>query len=702
MQLALRQPDALPAAEGDWLPTVVAAPMLGCSMRHLTRLCETKYEGHGLAKRDGDKWLVHRLADDRLRTPIDTLQRDLGHIAELRAAKVSPAFIELAEARRNIVAGFAAYRLKHRNRPADEVRRLYIGELMSQGLVGGTSPVKKLKPRAFINWCNAYDTGGLSALVPAWGGNQAREESIGPEAWRAFMQFIRTGHAKRAKDAYRLVKGLIFAEHAQPGDAAAWKWPHYRTVLRAYAVRISEPERVLHEEGPHKFRAKCLPKIARSLEDYAAGSHFCGDVRTFDFMARVPNGAGGWKRTRLKLTAWLDVRSRYLVGWCIADEANSDTILSAFKSACLAAETIPDAVTIDNGKDYRSVGGRGRRVRKWDEFDSKRVFSAFERLGVEVYYALVRHPWSKIIEPWFPRVKDRFDKWFPSWWGGKTDERPWDAERWTREHIQLLPTTLDVEDAFGEWLAGEHEQIINGDGMFGLCPRQAMRQYFTAQPRKVHADVLALACTKMGRSVKVTANGVRHNNIWYGKHDPEVWQLMGREVSILADPVEADRVTLCDDKGIPICIAYADRNLGQSQSEVRAAMKMKRNAERITAKYPEARDIAMSTPMERIARLRAAAAKSEQIPDADLPPPAVAQTFRVVRPDMIEAAARVNESAQPAIKRMTHQESSHHAGGVRGFLAMAAASSEVPEEEQPRRRIDIRELAAREDEESPA
>lgn len=695
MSLAARKLDT--TNDADWLPVSTAAAMMAMNAGSLRRKCEVNFERLGLARKVDGQWLVSRQADPKLRRPVELHDRDLAQIAQLRGEGVSRDYIEIAEARRDIVRDFAAFRMKHRGRKLADIKALYVGELITSGVVGATRKVKKLKTRQLATFLSAYASGGIAALVPNWSGNQRKAESIGKAAFAQFMTFIRSGTSKKVRDAYKLTRGAALSEHP---DDPEWAWPSYRTVLRAYQ-ETPETERILHEEGPHRFRAKCLPKVARSYEDIPAGTHLCGDVRTLDFMARVPDGAGGWKRTRLKLTAWLDVRSRFLAGWCIKDEANSDTILSTFKSACETLETVPVEVTIDNGKDYRAVGGRANRHRKWDEFESKRVLSAFERLGIEVHYAIVRHPWSKIIEPWFTRVSELFDRWFPSYWGGRTDKRPWDAERWTREHVQQLPTELEVEEAFAECLAAIHEEQVNGDGMFGLCPRQALSQYFTTRPRPVHAEVLALTCCRMHGPVKVKRDGIRHDNIWYGKHDEEIWRRYGTEVWYLTDPVEADRITLCDEKGVPLCVAFADRNIGQSRSEVRAAQRMKRSAERTVKKYADARDNLIATPIQRIAKLRAAEAKSRQIADDDLPPTPLADALRIVRPEVAAAAGELERAAGgEAIRRLADMNAAASAlnNGARPthrileYLASVDGDEQV-QDERPARRIDIRELA---------
>jgi len=650
MSLALCQPGLAPRIPAPYIPLPEAAAAMQCSVGHLRRLCAERFGPIGLAKKFSNEWAVLPDADKRLREKREGWEaRDLRQEGELRLAKTPPKYVDLAKFRRDIVRGLDAFD-GARGKTRAEAMRLYIADLRLRAVLPAPG-IKKLSPRTLHRWDAAYkaagEEGGIKALVKMTGEWNERAV-IGPRAWEQFMQFRNGPRLRPIRDAYRVTEGVCSQHAGEPG----WEWPSYRKVLLHYQETVSIAEQVMADEGPHKFRAKCLPKITRSLEDVAAGSHLVGDQRTFDFMARVPS-ARGWRRARLKLTALLDVRSRMFLGCVIAERANSDTILSSFRSACEIAETLPDEVTIDNGQDYRSVAGRNRRCRKWDEFDSKRVNTAFERLSVEVHYAIVRHPWSKLIESHFDQIKDRFDAWFPGYWGGKHDERPWDADRWTREFIEALPTIEEVRDAFTQFLTAHHEEPRNGDGMFGLCPRQALKQFYTTAPRRISAAALEAYCCKMVGPVKVGRDGVRYNNVYYGKHDEEVWRLQGKQTWLLVDPVRADRITLCDQDGVPTCLAYGDRNLGITQDEVRAAQAMTRRAEKTIKGYAEAREVSMQTDTQKIVSARLAAARLNQTPDSDLPAPPQPETLRLVGAEVEAGLERVKRVAgAESIKRL--------------------------------------------------
>lgn len=633
---------ALPAVQLDrakipepWIPLGEVAWKLGISPEHATRIAKDRWEPLRLARKFGNRWAVLPDADSRLGgTRFE--RRDFEQIADLCKAGVKPKYILRAEAQRDIATGFDDFEPTGRGAIADA--EAYCAMVLRSDLAIQAG-IRFLKKSSLYRWRKTYYAEGIAALARK-SDSRGVKTTIGEMAWQRFLE-AKAGKRK-VRAAWEIVRALVESEHqGEPG----WEWPAYRTVALEYQ-KVPHVAKVSMDEGPNKLRA-ALPKIARSWEDVPAGGILCGDQMTFDFMARVA-GDKTWRRARLKLTAWMDLRSRMIAGWHIADYGNSDTILSAFKMAVGVMGTLPDEVLIDNGQDYKSVAGRSRRERKWDEFDPSRISTAFERLKVEAHYAIVRSPWSKPIESRFRTIHAGFDHWFPSYWGHKTDAKPWDADRWTRERIDLLPTAEEVRDAFARYLVELHERPVVGDGMFGLCPRQALAQFFTTHPRPVDPAVLELCCCRMIGPVSVTANGVRHEGIHYGKWDEPVIRLGGQSVYFLVDPVQADRITLCDADGVPLCIAFADRNLGQTRSEVRAAKNATRAAARIAKAYPQARDFSLLTTDQKIAELRARAAAMSQVPDESLPPPPAPESLRIARPDVADAAERIAGEARRA------------------------------------------------------
>jgi hypothetical protein len=686
----------LPARKGEvhepipvpYMALEHAAPLLGLDAGHLRRLCRDQYSPAGLAKKIGGRWVVHPNADPRLRGIETWSTRDIRQIAELKSEGVSAEYIRLAETKRRIILGFADF--EGHGRDDENRRRQYINSLLAKKVIS-CSGIKKLTPRTIRSWTDLYrqqgEGGGIRALVRRHGARG--EATIGRVAWSMFLHVRHTGTGLSVAAAYDQVLGYI-REQGRAEDPEL-SWPSLRTVQLHYNAYTPEPVRVLVDEGPHVFRAKCLPKVARSYADVAAGECFCGDERTLDFMCRVA-GDRGWRRIRPKLTAWLDVRSRMFISWYIGERANSDTILSSFKAGCLLIETAPVEVIVDNGVDYKAVGGRSRRNRKWDEFDSNRVETAFERMEIEAHYAIVRHPWSKMIESHFNAVKDGFDRFMPSFWGGKPEERPWDAEKWTKTNLLELKTLDEVREAFADFLAAHHEKPQRGDSMDGLSPRQALRQFYTTERRAVNEDMLELMCCRMHGPVKVTRDGVRYQRLQYGKFDETVWRMMGQSVWLAVDPVQADYVTLCKEDGSAICRAQLDRNRGVPRDEIREVIAFQRRCEKEVKKYAPARDYLLKTRPAQIANRQKLAAQARQIPDDQLPEPPKPESVRLVRPDLAASAERVKRAAgAEAMRRLTGTNQA--AEGINAqrrfvdFAQFANASEDAEEAPSPSRRV---------------
>jgi hypothetical protein len=689
-------PAAVPAG---FLSVSDAAARLGKSERQVRRDCEG-LEPLGLAVKVAGEWYISKASGDPRLLDYETREgRDLRQSGELRREGFSASAVARAEALKSLV--LESWEFNARAHDQEGQLREFLNHLFAIGRLPNKY-VKKVKPDTFRKWRDQYRADGLRGLIRKQYSERGTQ-AIGAKAWERFLENRHAGTGVSITEAWRLTLGEIEQRNLQ-GDPD-WAWPISgdrrtcpRAVQQKYKDDVPEPVKVHVDQGPHRYRAKCHPKITRCLEDVPAGSHFVLDQRVMDFQCRVPSARGTWRRARPKLTATMDVRSRGLWGWVLGEFANSEAILSSFKMCCEVVETLPDEVTVDNGRDYRSVAGRTRRGRTWDEFDQPLVFGCFERLRARVHSTIVKWAWGKSIESRFHTIKDRFDRHMASFWGGKPDERPWDADRWSRERIDLLPTMEEASDLFAEFLAGLHEEPIGGDGAFNLCPRQILAQFFTPNPREANEDVLLFACTRMRGPVKVGRDGIRHNNIFYGKWNEELPRWMGREVYFLADPARGDHITVCNKDGVPLWVAYADNNLGQTSEEVRAAMAAKRRADRILKEYPAARDVSLRTTTQQIMERRLIAAKLSQAPDGELPPPPKRESVRLVRPDIAKGAAEIKRAAgAETLRRLSGTNAAVEAVSrprpitLADLAATDAGSGELNEE--PVRRITLAELS---------
>jgi transposase InsO family protein len=464
--------------------------------------------------------------------------------------------------------------------------------------------------------------GRTTSLKPQASGRSA-------EAWDYFKHLYLDPRKPGIQTCYELT--------AQKAAEQQWSWPAYNTICRAVRDEIPKATQVLFREGRKAFESTCVPRVRRSFDHLATHDTWCADESTLDFYCRCPDGKGGWKRIRPILTAWLDIRSRYFVGWHISDRANSDTIVCAFKRGVQAFGP-PREVLCDNGADYKAVAGRSR---KWASFDEGHLTNLYKELGVECRWAIPYEPWAKMIESHFRTVHEHHDKLWDTYCGGKPEDRP---EGVVGLALTALPTIDEVRTRFAEWLEAHHARPQSGDGMCNLAPAQALEQFRGASVRqKPDEAMLDFLCAKVTKPVSVTRDGVRHNGIHYGQGQDALLRRLGEKVLLRVPPERADYVDVCELDGRPICRATEDRLRGVDPADIRTAMSRRKHARAI------AREAAVESPYAgKYGDVQAAVKAMQNRRKAeivDLPPPPAPKIVQATRPDLAADVARLHSEA---------------------------------------------------------
>ena len=135
--------------------------------------------------------------------------------------------------------------------------------------------------------------------------------------------------------------------------------PNNRHNVNWVVASISKEERDYMRKGRKDWEAKHMTKAIRKKPDLVNDVWF-GDHHQFDVFVLDRRG----RAVRPWLTAWYDIGSGVLVGWCISTNPNSETIAESFIRAVAAKPDspihgAPNAIYIDNGKDYRSHAFEG-------------------------------------------------------------------------------------------------------------------------------------------------------------------------------------------------------------------------------------------------------------------------------------------------------------------------------------------------------
>jgi putative transposase len=429
-----------------------------------------------------------------------------------------------------------------------------------------------LSERTIHRWDSLHQSEGIAGLVDRRSTvNRPAADSISEDAWRRFLQLYLTHHQRKASVCWQIVS-------AEAGERG-WQWPSLRTI-QLRAARIPAFQRDYYRLGEKQWKRLHAPKLARDYSQYRAGECWVGDFHPMDVFCRRSDTDPAIVRPLL--SAFLDLRSRVIAGWCLVEHENQDGVLLAFRRG-IERWCKPDQVIIDNGKPYRAKGvsgGRpGRRIQ-----DEDYVRSVFGSLEVLVHFSIPFNPDSKPVERWFGTLETQFGATFETYCGhDNSSERFKAAWRTAQNHPEKCPTLAELREKLVGYIDAYHATPHSGLG--GLTPAQAFER-LNPMPRALTPegaaglDVLLMRTT---RPVKVTCHGVRWMGDDYGASDERIQLLQGQEVTLRIDPENAGYVIVCDLKGVPVCKAYNNRRLysGVTAEDVAAGMKRKAHARRL-------------------------------------------------------------------------------------------------------------------------
>ncbi len=566
-------PQRTPPSAGDdaaWIDIRDAAPVLGVTVNALRVKCQAKFQPMGRARlvekprsdgRLADQWQVHATADARLLQFVER-GRPAPDDRSAILSRYPESKVRLATDKASAVIAFR----KWRTAPGVDVVR----DLPEFAATLGLDPTPS--KTTLYRWHEACPEssdfeGCVLAMLDTRGG--ARSSSVSPEAWAFFRGCYLTPQRWSVAKCHRTVR----AKAKQEG----WTWPGLRTIERLVRERITHDELVLTREGREAWDRKCKAPIEQDPDLYQVGERWEADHSRLDFLARVQRG-GRWVAERLWLCAFMDWRSRRLVGWQIDERANSDTIRAALLRA-LRDDSVspPEKVWLDNGKDFASaemVGATKTERRRARGEDNRVGWGGILRLlQIEPHFAIPYNPNGK------PRVEKVFDfmhrdfcRGFNSWIGSKPGDvdKHRRAELASAERIMELPTPEQVRDRFAEWVEfynkrSEHSIEDLADGDRRLSPVEFYEANLPARRVLARPEMLRLLEPRWSRALKVRKVGISLSlsgtTLRFGDTNPalDAYRNTERLVRVTYDPSDLSRVHVYDAESLRlVCIANAN------------------------------------------------------------------------------------------------------------------------------------------------
>lgn len=353
------------------------------------------------------------------------------------------------------------------------------------------------------------------------------------------------------------------------------KWekiPSYQSVAR-YINYLMEDENMynawyLASRGEREYRNKVMVKGERNTKDLKVMEVVMGDEHTFDCWVEYTPPNGKVIAIKPKLVAWIDVRSRMVIGDVMCRDGNSEILKgSLLKMLYHDAGSVPRYIYIDNGKNYtaKKMTGYARNDRRRAEFDDS-VQGFYKSIGIEDFHrALPYYAWTKgNVERFFRTVCDRFTRWMTSYTGTLTGSRTFAKIEKDVEAMLSQGELMTLEEFYDLWTKWLHEVYavrkhrgLTKQGETFTTPEscfQNAERYVKPCPPKKYATILMMQSNRR----YVYNTGIYLAGLSYMSDD--LYAYIGKNVDIKYDPHDMGTIYVFQD-GKQVCEAYAQELL---------------------------------------------------------------------------------------------------------------------------------------------
>jgi transposase InsO family protein len=459
-------------------------------------------------------------------------------------------------------AKFLALRLKNGRsvKRADDLA-IYISETIK---VQGKSP----SPRTLWRWLAQHRTDGLNGL-----GRKTRED----QGTRSFFAQHPAAAVLVAAEYHKSNASVARAYHALDRNRellqiSAEELPSYSTV-RNYLDSLPEAMKILAREGKDAYATRCAPHLNRAYTDIPANGIWVLDHQTHDVEVRNDcfSAAPMDAPLRLSLTAFMDMRSRKLIGYCWCVNGSSRSIATALRRG-VERYGPPLQIYTDNGKDMNKAAKGAKRTRRHEEveqaFDLMVRSGCIAQLGITVQQAIAYgHQAKGMIERGFGTVHSGLDAIMPHYTTGNAYTRPDQTVIAGAEHRKLMKRGLGSVSSLmpasqfiklaETWIEQDYnaQHSHRGRGMCGHTPNEVFDAgYPPDQRRTADPDVLALLLHER-RTVYVRRTGVTLDNRRYIplQSSTESWVAIHSanesNITVAYDPLDPDHIIALDARG---------------------------------------------------------------------------------------------------------------------------------------------------------
>ncbi|MDP8224350.1 MAG: transposase [Candidatus Lernaella stagnicola] len=577
LRTATRAGGLLTARESDltWLAIADAAPLLGCSRRHLyRRLAEftTREMPRGNGSAVCQVALESLPADAQARyyqietvAPLTSVEQD-PRVRDIEARAATPEWARgKADEKLAAIAAVREFRAEHTG----------LGKIVAIKKFCSGQPYHW---QTLNRWLAAYAAHGYQGIVDGYG-NRAGDSLLTAADRKVLHEVYVLAGGSKAHAFERLAKLCRRDGREVPSTSTVNRVLGHFDVARARA----------YHAGPDSFNADYEPHSRLDYEslrplDWSSGDHHRIDCFVRVVRKRDPQTGRPvkWALVRPWLTAFLDDKSKRFIGWhIVADQApNHLTIHQAFYTMVTECG-VPRRVKFDNGKDFlhrHFIGGtdhqKFRRKRRGVKGDVSELPGVMVTLGVKFTAVRKYHGASKRIERAFKEVVGDWAKKWPTYCGKDAASVPEKSERARKQAMRelvetgttrLVPTLDELVVDFADWVDFTYHQTPqHGHGMNGRTPMQVWNDEVHDKPvTKLTATQVHYLLMKRKRAVARDGIEFHEANYWADEIAGDV----RREVIIAWDPADLSKLYVSHVDGTPLCIARRDKRSSQFRDD---------------------------------------------------------------------------------------------------------------------------------------
>lgn len=461
-------------------------------------------------------------------------------------------------------------------------------------------PEIKFSERILYRKAQALREAGPAALADRRGKHDRHKKAVPREVFDIFEYFYLDQSRKSIRLCIALAE-LEIRQHPDKYDQSLLPLASHASFAREVERSIPVPVLKYFRLGEKAFRDQCANYIERTYDDLYSNDIWVCDNHTFDVF--VNNGEQE-KPARVYITGFLDVRSRKMVGWYVADAPSSDATLQALRRG-IESYGIPKRIYSDNGREFltHDIGGRG--FRKSAKSDEHEPLTILQHLQIEFRTAMVKNARAKIIERAFLDIKEGFSKLFEGYTGGTTAERPERLKITGKkaENFIIVDEFRQYTDLFIQgWF---NKQSHGGTGMNGKTRDEiyaaCLFEQRVATPDELNLMMLRtsrMQTVNRGVKIKIYDTDIRFYSdelIMYHDHE---------KVYVRYNPDDLKEVRVYDEKDRFLCTAEQQKTLSYfaSKDEVAEAVKESRTLGKAVKAYKKQKGIEADNALELVLR----------------------------------------------------------------------------------------------------